>query len=354
MAINYTKLKCNTTLLSHLEDRFIAFDTETTGLDCYYCRIIEVGAVLFEKGKAVRRYGSLLHSTDYVPREAYMVNRISSAMVRNAPEPDQVYRELVAFLGDALQGDTVIVGHNATFDMKFLATDLRRYGYSADILYADTCALSRKVMPMLPDHRQETVAARYGVNNRQSHRAVTDAETCGEIMVRLVRDLREDESICDESEKRDAKREKSVPGDEGQAFCRRLACLARDRGLFDEYLCFHQAGKLLHVDSGVPLLSVNLLCRHPYLVTEERVLLELREAGCLPEGAETEDCSGAEDKFFEHGVRVHAGEQLEELAEQILVRTLDACEGSKKKILSDAQARWELRRDMELYWKPEM
>ena len=346
MGASYTKLKLTGSLVKSLQERFIAFDTETTGLDPYYCSIIEVGAVLFEGGKPVKSYGSLIHAVDYVPYEAQAVNHISNAMVKSAPEPEQVYGELIDFFGDALQGDTLLVGHNMTFDMKFLTREFNRRGISADLLYTDTCALSRVVAPNLYNHTQDTVARHFGIRNQQSHRAESDATTCGMICVAMMPLLLEQEKLVSEAEKRLAKKEKNEPGEEETALCLSLAADLPEDALLEK-LSFQRAGKLVHVRAPEPFFAFNLTSRKPYLLASESTMKELL-AG-LPEREDLELVPGTagEEKLYPEARRLFLKkEEIEEMAGRIL-----QMEWPEEEIL-DAALRWNQRRERELFWSP--
>lgn len=353
MSVHFTKLKLNGTLLDTLSRRFIAFDTETTGLDPWYNRIIEVGAVCFENGKPVGHYGSLMHSVNYVPYEASMVNHITSDMVRNAPDPAKVYADLISFFGDVMQGGTVLVGHNATFDMKFLANELERRGISADLLYADTCALSRTALPMLYDHRQDTVASSLGITNRCSHRAETDAETCGEIMVRMIPLLASQDKVTQDVEKRADKRTKFEPVGPGRAFCQAMTARAQELQMDCPYLCFQRAGKLIHVRSVEPLFAVCLEGRHPYILARRQHLSRMMETDPFDDVEAMKPCTAGESKLYGDAARLFVGEDMQRRAECLLTCTLEENALRVDKLLCDAETRWNHGREMELYWRPD-
>lgn len=347
---SYTKLKLTGSLLNALEKRFIAFDTETTGLDSDYHSIIEVGAVLFEGGKPVKGYGSLIHSVNHVPYDAQMVNHISDTMVKAAPSPEKVYGELLAFFGDALQGDTILVGHNMTFDMKFLTREFRRRGISADLLYTDTCALSRVAAPNLRDHTQDTVARHFRIQNRQSHRAESDAETCGLICAAMLPLLKEQEKLVLEAEKREAKKAKNEPAEEEKALCAALAAGVEDERLRNS-LSFQMAGKLVHVRAPLPFFGFRIAGRKPYLLAGREVMEAFLSE--LPEGEGMELLPGtaAEEKLYPGAVRLFLGkEEVADLAGRLLKRGFP--EGEEMEEILEAADRWNMRRERELFWTP--
>ena len=188
---------------------FVAFDTETTGKYYEYDVIIEVGAVRFIDKRVAGSYSSLINEGKSVPKAASEVNHITTEMLKtNGKKPEVAYQELTDFLDDVLQGRTFLCAYNASFDMSFLCKALERYGYSGTIKYVDVFSFSKKLVKGLPDYKQTAVAQHFNVINREEHRAVSDAEACGEIFIRLL-GLKKDEI-----EKARLKELKQIPTDE--------------------------------------------------------------------------------------------------------------------------------------------
>ena len=107
--------------VKELNERFIAFDVETTGLSPMNDKIIEVAAVLFENGEITQSYTSLVNPEMFVPYSATTINHITNEMVQNAPKENVVFAELVEFFGDALKQKIAKCAHNESFDMNFLS-----------------------------------------------------------------------------------------------------------------------------------------------------------------------------------------------------------------------------------------
>lgn len=173
-------------IVEMLKKKYIAFDIETTGLNPVEDRIVELGAVLFENGIPVKKFSSLVNPNKFISFEATRVNNISNEMIQNAPRENIIYPKLVEFLEDSLSGETVICAHNARFDIGFLSNTLERLGYSGNIKYIDTLSLSRNLIYGLENYKQSTVADYFDIINKEAHRAVTDAETCGKILYRFL------------------------------------------------------------------------------------------------------------------------------------------------------------------------
>lgn len=181
-----------------LQKRFIAFDVETTGLSSCSDRIVELGAVVFENGQITSQYSTLVNPGCQIPLAATKVNHITNDMLTSAPSELQVYPTFVNYLGDALQGKTIICAHNATFDMGFLSETLERLGYNGNIRYVDTLSLSRRRLT-LENYKQNTIADHYGFTNINSHRAGYDAEICGKILWELLKEQDKEQEVVSKS-----------------------------------------------------------------------------------------------------------------------------------------------------------
>lgn len=97
--VTTTRVYVSSKNYEELLHRFVAFDTETTGLSPEKDVIIEVGAVKYIEGKIDNLYESLINEGRSVSEEAYKVNHISTDMLRReGKSPDMVYRELTIFL----------------------------------------------------------------------------------------------------------------------------------------------------------------------------------------------------------------------------------------------------------------
>lgn len=171
---------------SSIRNCYVAFDVETTGLSPTSDRIVEIGATIFQKGTVQRVFSSLVNPGISISQSASAVNHITNSMLDSAPSEEEVYSQLVDFLGDALCGGIVMCAHNAKFDFDFLCNTLSRLGFNADIEYIDTLSLSRRYLHGLENYKQNTIENYFGLTNSSSHRAATDAENCGHILYRLL------------------------------------------------------------------------------------------------------------------------------------------------------------------------
>ena len=166
---------------------FVVFDTETTGLRPESGdRVISLAGVRVRGGQ-VRRgeiFDALIQPGRTIPSESVTFHGITDAMVVAAPAIDVVLPGFLRFAGPA-----VLVGHEASFDLRFLEPEVRRLGLpslAATRAILDTRLLSRSLHGPGESHSIEAVARRLGVTVTGRHSALGDALTTAEILVRLL------------------------------------------------------------------------------------------------------------------------------------------------------------------------
>lgn len=166
---------------------FVVFDLETTGAKAPPCRIIEIGAYLVKNGMIADEFHSLVDPGEPVPPFISSLTGISNEMVRAAPAFVDVLPRFLDFLGDS-----VLVAHNAQFDMAFLNYEIGKVFEDYRIANPSLCTvhLSRKLLPLVENHKLKTLAEHFSVELINHHRAGPDAKATAEIFMYLLRDLR--------------------------------------------------------------------------------------------------------------------------------------------------------------------
>ncbi len=163
---------------------YTVFDTETTGLDpAGGDEIIQLGATRVVNGRLLRHesFEQLIDPGRDIPAAGIRIHGITAQMVAGQPRIEQV---LPAF--HQFAQDTVLVGHNAAFDLKFFQMLEPRTGLQFHQPVLDTLLLSAALHPHQASHRLEAIAARLGIPVLGRHTALGDALLTAEILLRLI------------------------------------------------------------------------------------------------------------------------------------------------------------------------
>ncbi len=169
------------------ETSFVVFDLETTGAKSPPCRVTEIGAFRVEGGKITEDFQTLVNPEVPIPLFISQLTGISDQMVRRAPKFREVMTDFLDFIGDS-----VLVAHNAPFDMRFLNHEIKKI--HEDYLVANphlcTVRLSRRLNKnVVQNHRLKTLAEYYRVPLVNHHRAGDDARATAHIFVNLLAEL---------------------------------------------------------------------------------------------------------------------------------------------------------------------
>lgn len=166
---------------------FTAFDTETTGLSSHNDRLIEIGAVRFTKDGVAATFNQLINPCRPIPPAATAVNNITQDMVRDCPTEELVLPGFIEFIADS-----ILLAHNASFDLRFVNTALARCGlHPMKNRTEDTVHLARASFPELPRHNLQFLAGHFAINPGKAHRADDDARVCMEVMLRCLGQTRQ-------------------------------------------------------------------------------------------------------------------------------------------------------------------
>ena len=162
---------------------YVILDVETTGLNPFSDRIIQLSAIKYDiQGSPVDFYNTYINPQCAIPPAASRINGITNKMVASAPTIIDISKKFLSFVGDSL-----IVGYNVNFDLRFL-----NQAFCGDFnsrQYVDVLAMARQLLSM-PNYKLETVATCLGYRPATSfHDSFSDCEAVASILYHVAEDL---------------------------------------------------------------------------------------------------------------------------------------------------------------------
>jgi DNA polymerase-3 subunit epsilon len=165
----------------------IVLDFETTGLSPRQGdRAIEIGAVLIDNHRIIDRFHSLMNPGIPVSPFIQSLTGITDAMVRSAPSCAEV---MAGF--DEFMGHYPLAAHNASFDGRFLDSELARIGREKTNEMVCTLLVARRVYPHIPSHKLEALVRYKNLHyDGTFHRALADAEMTAHLWLAMIEDIK--------------------------------------------------------------------------------------------------------------------------------------------------------------------
>jgi DNA polymerase-3 subunit epsilon len=163
--------------------RFVVVDLETTGLRPGQSRICEIGAVRVDGLVSAGTFETLVDPGEPLPRLVASLTGIADADLAEAPGPAEAVRRFLAFAGDS-----VLVAHNARFDLAFLDREVERLtGRRVAAPVVDTVGLARRLLAGRVSRASlASLSHFFGTSVRPCHRALPDAQATAEVLIALL------------------------------------------------------------------------------------------------------------------------------------------------------------------------
>lgn len=178
-------------LTQRIEDAVFTFiDVETTGLSPRTARVCELAAISFRGSERVGTMAELINPGVPIPPEVSRIHGITDVMVKDSPRFDRVVLKLIDMLESS-----VIVAHNAEFDMSFLRAECERsWAKIPERPVLDTLALARRNWNF-KSNRLGNIAAELDISSEGWHRALADVEMTRKIFVHFMNTFRANGSV---------------------------------------------------------------------------------------------------------------------------------------------------------------
>lgn len=168
-----------------VDTEYVAFDTETTGLNAMNDRLTEIGACIFNQDGVKQVFNTFVNPGFHIPPDITKLTGITDADVVSAPSEKEALQAFMAFAGDR-----PVIAHNAQFDMSFLGAAASRHGIRYTPVVLDTLAMSRALLPELKRFKLDVVSDHLGLPKFNHHRASDDAAVVQRIMCKFIPVLR--------------------------------------------------------------------------------------------------------------------------------------------------------------------
>ena len=175
------------------EATYVVFDVETTGLSAIYNDLIQVAASKMYKGNIVAEFDEFINPGHPLSAFTTELTGITDEHVKNAKPLVQVLKEFQEFCKD-----TVLVAHNATFDVGFMNANYERHGLPKITQpVIDTLEFARNLYPEYKRHGLGPLTKRFGVALEHHHMANYDAEATGRLLFIFIKEVEEKHGVTD-------------------------------------------------------------------------------------------------------------------------------------------------------------
>ena len=169
-----------------LDDEFVCFDIETTGLKVDREAITEIGAVVLRNGEIAERFQTFVNPNRRLTPEIIGLTGITDDMLKDAPQLKQALTEFLKFVNGR-----PLAAHNAEFDIGFIRAGCRKVGLDFQPTYVDSLILAQNLLPELGKYKLDIVAEHLDLPAFNHHRASDDAATVGYMLIPFWKMLHE-------------------------------------------------------------------------------------------------------------------------------------------------------------------
>jgi DNA polymerase-3 subunit alpha (Gram-positive type) len=169
-----------------IDTTYCVLDLETTGFSPITEKITEIGIMKYKDGKVIDQFSCFVNPEKPIPSRVVEITNITDDMVRNAETIEQVFPKMLEFIGGS-----VLVAHNAGFDVGFLKHNAKKLGYDFDFTYVDTLSLAQAVFPKYKSYKLGRIAKNLGIKVEVAHRALDDVDTTVKVFKVMLEELKE-------------------------------------------------------------------------------------------------------------------------------------------------------------------
>lgn len=160
-----------------------------------------------KNGEILDKFSCFVNPEKHIPQRVTEVTNITDDMVKDAETIEKVFPKILAFIEGS-----VLVAHNAPFDMGFLKQNAKTLGYEFNYTYLDTLSLAKDLFPDYKKYKLGKIAENLGIKVEVAHRALDDVDTTVKVFNMMVDMLKKrgaktlddiDEVSCTEEAKKE-------------------------------------------------------------------------------------------------------------------------------------------------------
>lgn len=169
-----------------IDTTYCVLDLETTGFSPKTEKITEIGVMKLQNGKVIDEFSCFVNPQKPIPARVVEITNITDDMVKDAETIEKVFPKLLEFIEGS-----VLVAHNAEFDINFLKHNAIVLGYDFDYTYMDTLSLAKELFPDYKTYKLGRIAKNLGITVEVAHRALDDVETTVKVFTVMLEKLKE-------------------------------------------------------------------------------------------------------------------------------------------------------------------
>ncbi|HHX59872.1 MAG TPA: UvrD-helicase domain-containing protein [Epulopiscium sp.] len=174
-------------LIDALKDQnIIVYDVETTGVDPTEDQIIQIAAIRIDQyGNEIERFEKLLKNDKSVAGSFHIHGFSDETLAQRGEERLAVLKEFIEF-----SKDSVIVGHNVSFDIDILESELNKVGLGGHMFKAfyDTLDMYRRFYPNEKNHKLGYLSEKFDTKYKPTHDAMDDILATSELLMMVLKD----------------------------------------------------------------------------------------------------------------------------------------------------------------------
>ncbi len=169
-----------------IDTTYCVLDLETTGLSFRTEKITEVGIMKIKNGEVIDSFETFVNPEKPIPPKVVEVTNITDDMVKDAPKIEEVFPKILEFVGDS-----VLVAHNADFDIGFLKHNASILNLKLENTSLDTLRLAKDLFPDFKKYKLGIIADKLGITVDVAHRALDDVKTTVQVFNVMMNMLKE-------------------------------------------------------------------------------------------------------------------------------------------------------------------